>query len=353
MAELGVWSCNEWDPVEEVILGVACNAQFPTPDASTRAIVYPDLQPEDLPDGPVGSKLIEETTEDLERFRDALANEGVIIKRPTPWRHNASFSTINWRAHGLHNYCPRDTILIIGDLIIEAPCPLRSRYFETASYRELLLENLQRGARWISAPRPLLLDELYDLCASNAECLPNTEVLFDAANILRLGRDVLYLVSRTANRLGAIWLQNILGAAFRVHTVPNVYAGSHIDSTFVALRPGLMLCNPARVNDQNLPPFLKEWEILYSPEMELPTQSDPSTTSRMLGSDWIDMNLFSVRPDLVVMESRQLPLIRMLESRGINVLPLQLRHSRQLGGGFHCVTLDVRRRGALESYFET
>jgi N-dimethylarginine dimethylaminohydrolase len=45
-------------------------------------------------------------------------------------------------------------------------------------------------------------------------------------------------------------------------------AYSHIDSTFVALRPGLTLCNPARINEQTLPEFLKQWEVIYSPPME-------------------------------------------------------------------------------------
>ena len=32
-----------------------------------------------------------------------------------------------------------------------------------------------------------------------------------------------------------------------------------------------------------------------------------------------------------------------LEQRGFTVIPLELRHSRTLGGGFHCVTLDLVR----------
>jgi hypothetical protein len=28
---------------------------------------------------------------------------------------------------------------------------------------------------------------------------------------------------------------------------------------------------------------------------------------------------------------------------GMTVIPLELRHSRTLGGGFHCVTLDLHR----------
>jgi N-dimethylarginine dimethylaminohydrolase len=63
------------------------------------------------------------------------------------------------------------------------------------------------------------------------------------------------------------------------------------------------------------------------------------------------MNLFSLGPDTVVVDSDQTALITLLETKGMNVVPLKLRHSRMMGGGFHCVTLDTRRRGAMESYF--
>ena len=36
-------------------------------------------------------------------------------------------------------------------------------------------------------------------------------------------------------------------------------------------------------------------------------------------------------------------LIKTLNSYQFEVIPLELRHSRTLGGGFHCVTLDLHR----------
>jgi N-dimethylarginine dimethylaminohydrolase len=44
--------------------------------------------------------------------------------------------------------------------------------------------------------------------------------------------------------------------------------------------------------------------------------------------------------------------MRLLEKRGFDVIPLRLRHAKMLGGGPHCVTLDVRRSGKLERYFD-
>jgi N-dimethylarginine dimethylaminohydrolase len=167
-----------------------------------------------------------------------------------------------------------------------------------------------------------------------------------------LGQDLIYLVSGTGNELGGQWLQTILGNTFRVHFLKDVYYGSHIDSTFVALRPGLMLCNPARINEDTLPEVLKQWDIIYSPPMEATNIHGTDYMYRSIGSKWIDMNLFSINPGLVVVDRDQTALIRLLEKHGIDVIPLKLRHSKMLGGGFHCITLDIRRAGTLQRYFD-
>jgi N-dimethylarginine dimethylaminohydrolase len=143
-----------------------------------------------------------------------------------------------------------------------------------------------------------------------------------------------------------------LGDDFRVHFLKGVYYGSHIDSTFAALRPGLVLCNPARINDETLPEILKQWEVIYSPPMENTGRYDADYLFKSIGSDWIDMNVFSIRPNLVVVDQDQSALIRLLESRGLEVIPLKLRHAKLMGGGFHCITLDIRRTGNLERYFD-
>ena len=277
--------------------------------------------------------------------------QGVTVRRPETWPHEARFSTIHWESEGYYNYCPRDVMLVIGDHIIETPNVVRSRAQETFSYRAMLMDYLKSGAKWYSAPRPMLLDSLFDVDLDKPTPR-NDEPAFDAANVLRLGRDLIYLVSGTGNEMGGHWLQTILGDAYRVHFLKDVYYGSHIDSTLVALRPGLMLCNPARLTDDTLPAILKQWEVIYSPPMESQGQHDADYLSKSIGSAWIDMNLFSINPNLVVVDRDQTGLIKLLEKQGLDVVPLKLRHSRMLGGGFHCVTLDIRRNGTLQRYFD-
>ncbi len=346
-----VWSCNEWDSLEEVIVGNPLRARFPTADLSTRLAEFPDRSLEDIPQGSFPRQIIDETEEDLEAFVAVLKEAGVTVKRPETWPHEASFSTTNWQSRGFYNYCPRDIMLVIGDQIIETPNVIRSRAQETFSYRTMMVNYLKSGAKWFGAPRPMLLDSLFDVDLKKPTPR-NDEPAFDAANVLRLGRDLVYLVSSTGNELGGQWLQTILGETYRVHFLKDVYYGSHIDSTLAALRPGLVLCSPARVNDDTLPEILKQWDVIYSPPMECQDTHDADYFSRSIGSKWVDMNVFSINPNLVVADRDQKALIKLLEKQGLEVIPLKLRHSKMLGGGFHCVTLDIRRAGTLQRYFD-
>ncbi len=66
----------------------------------------------------------------------------------------------------------------------------------------------------------------------------------------------------------------------------------------------------------------------------------------------IIMNLFNINPNLVVVDQDQTGLIKLLEKQGLDVIPLKLRHAKMLGGGFHCITLDIRRAGTLQRYFD-
>jgi N-dimethylarginine dimethylaminohydrolase len=348
----GVWSCNEWDQLEEVIVGNPLQARFPTPDLSTQVAEFPDRSLAEIPRGPFPQKVIEEAEEDLNEFVQIMEKLGITVKRPQTWPHDAEFSTIHWESHGYYNYCPRDVLLVIGDHIIETPNVIRSRAQETFSYRTLLMDYFKSGAKWYSAPKPMLLDSLFADVDLNKPTPRNDEPAFDAANILRFGYDLIYLVSATGNELGGHWLQSILGDKFRVHFLKDVYYGSHIDSTFVALRPGLVLCNPGRINENTLPKILKQWKVIYSPPMENTNRYDPDYLSKCIGSDWIDMNAFSINPNLVVVDRDQTALIKLLEKNGLDVIPLKIRHSKLMGGGPHCVTLDIRRTGKFDRYFD-
>ena len=338
---------NEWDPLEEIVIGTARGARVPTAGADLLAIEFSDYGSLDrIPSGPLPEWLIEQTEMELARLCQELAALGVVVRRPQLRDIAAHIATPDWRSDSLYDYCPRDVLLTIGTTVIETPMVLRSRFLETFAYRNLLLQYFDSGARWIAAPKPRLTDAMYDLVAPKGRRLQNHEPTFDAANVLRFGTDILYLVSDSGNERGWQWLQSVLGGGYTVHPCRDLYASTHVDSTIVPLQPGLVLLNPERVNEDNLPAFLSGWDRIYAPEMN----DVGYFGEHARASVWIGMNLLVIRPGLVIADDRQPALIRALEARGIDVLPLRLSHARTLGGGFHCVSLDIRRRGALETY---
>lgn len=338
---------NEWDPLEEIIVGIADNAQVPIGDKGLHAIRYSFTEGvESIPSGRHPAHIIEKASDELQLLADKIVEMGVRVRRPEPTDHSRMFSTPDWSSDGFYNYCPRDIFLVINHTILETPMSLRSRFLEPFAYKPILMEYLRSGANWVSAPKPALPDEGYNLDDPEHCALLELEPVFDAANIVKMGRDIIYLVSDTGNRIGAQWLQTFLGSEYRVHPCDDLYAQTHIDTTVVLIRPGLVLLNPERVDDHRIPAPLAKWDKIYAPEMV-----DIGYEGMAYGSRWVGMNLLMVSPDLAIVDDRQTDLIRLLNSKGIEVEPMRLTHARTLGGGFHCVTLDTRRAGsALEDY---
>ena len=76
-----VWSCNEWDHLEEVIVGNPLRARFPTADRSTQLAEFPDRSLEEIPQGPFPQRIIEETEEDLNAFVEVLEKLDITVKQ--------------------------------------------------------------------------------------------------------------------------------------------------------------------------------------------------------------------------------------------------------------------------------
>ena len=229
-------------------------------------------------------------------------------------------------------------MFVVQDKVLATPMTLRHRQFEAENCKPLFDEN-----HWFEAPKPNLLDSIYQREDLSRPTLLDGEPVFDAANVIKAGYDILYLVSNTGNKDGAKWLENWLrenlDTKYKVHIAENVYAYIHIDTTFVFLREGLVLLNPARVNDSNLPEFLKNWDKIWAPE-PFPTQVMEDWCP---ASPWLGMNILSINPNLVMVEEHQTELMKELNKWGIDSMPVKMRHARTFSGGPHCISLDVNR----------
>ncbi len=374
-------SHNEWDRLREVIVGrggtKACLIfQKPGP-------IPPDLveKAQNLAREAYPQWLVDEISEDHEQLCEVLRKYGVKVYRPNNEKTENFYTTPFWSAAGDNCCNARDLHLIVGDMVIESPSQERHRYFETMAYYPIWYQYLKAdGCRWIVGPKPCLRDghmvTYYEGGRDQYEDgqkfikLTEDEILFEAANTVRMGRDLLYLVSRSGNYLGAKWIQSVVGPAYRVHTTKKIYKSSHIDSTVLCLRPGLVLLNATRVTDETCPEILSKWQKIYfdeivpTPPAEIDFQNNVrkrvhaqlaelgvQSNLDSLASDWIGMNILSLDPETVVVDERQVLLMRTLEKHGITCVPVRFRHS-YITGGIHCNTLDTVRDSKLESYFD-
>lgn len=320
-------SKNEWDPLKEVIVGRADYAKIPPLTTSLRLVNYADIKHSyKIPVGRYPKQVIDEANEDLEILCNFLQSQQIIVHR----------SNINIIPE-YYNYCPRDTVLITDDMILATPMPLEARKFEWTSNKHIL-EKFKSVTVTIEPNRK----KLY-----NPKCLGNPNILalnetdpaFDAANVLRANDDLYYLVSNTGNKEGARFLQE-LQPNKKVHKIENVYSYIHLDSTIAFLREGLMLLNPSRIKSvKQLPKKLQNWDVIWCPE--------PIDIGHYVGycnaSQWVNVNLLSINPNLVILEKHQHNLQKELEKHNIDCAMLPMRHARTLGGCFHCVTLDLVR----------
>ncbi len=355
-----VQTFNEWDPLEEVVVGRLEGATVPmshvTFDGNLPPVARRLYRP--LAGRRYPRILVRRAQRELDQLIHVLEQAGVRVRRPDIVDFSVPCATPNWSSKGFCVASPRDGLIVIGDEIIETPMAWRSRQFEMRAYKTLLKEYFAGGARWTAAPRPQLLDSLYagDEFRPRSKGEPvryiidESELVFDAADFVRCGRDLFVTRSNVTNCTGIEWLRRHLGDEFTIHEVESLCPQPmHIDTTFVPLAPGKVLVNPEYIDSARLPKVLASWDVLVAPE------PDPIpgflNVHLSLVSKWIAMNVFMLDERRVIVEASQTSMHKVLRDWGFEPIPTPFMNYKLFGGGFHCATLDIRRRGELQSYF--
>lgn len=299
-------SNNEWGKLRSVVVGSATHANWPSTDpvfAEEGKKTAWTKTP--VPAGPVPDWIVDETNEDLDNLVSILRKLDITVHRP----HEIDFV----EQQGMYNYCPRDRLLIAGSRVIDPvmmyPCRDQEIY---------------------------ALDYVYQHASEILHMPRHAGMVMDAANVCRMNDQWLYLESASGNRLAHEWLCRQL-PDINIELV-NFYSGVHIDSTICPLREGFVVLNASRVTPENCPKAFKGWTKLWVNDLVA-----QDFYQYPYASKWIGMNMLSIDPNTVIVDRAQISLIEDLERAGFTVIPLELRHSRTLGGGFHCATLDLVR----------
>lgn len=359
-------SWNEWDPLKHVIVGVADGCCIPPaePASEPKIPVDSDMRGRH---GPRPPETVAHANELLNDFVHILEGRGIRVDRPTPIDFNQKISTPDW-THGTMFGCtpPRDVLLTLGSEMLEATMSYRSRWFEYLCYRPLLKRYCSEdpNMRHEAAPKPRLTDRSYkpdylsenitieerlDMVARKDFVTTEEEPLFDAADVLRFGKDLVVQHGFTTNLLGIDWLKRHF-TDHRVHAVnfPGDPYPIHIDATFTPLRPGLIINNPERrLPDQQRAFFHRnDWEIV---DAAPPAHNEPPPLC--YSSVWLSMNVLVLDQQTVCVEETEVYQAEQLDKLGFEVIPIPFREVYPFGGALHCNTTDVCREGDCQDYF--
>ena len=361
-----VSSWNEWDPLKHVIVGRADGTCIPAPEPALDAKVPEDSDMRGQ-FGPRPQDTVDLANEKLDAFARQLEGMGIRVDRPTPLDFNQPTGTPDWNVETMFGCMPpRDVLLTVGKEMLEATMSYRCRWFEYLCYRPLLQQYYMEDPkmRHESAPKPRLTDEVYrpdylsdkigeqkrlEWTADKFFVTTEEEPLFDAADVLRFGKDLVVQHGFTTNLKGIDWLQRHF-PDHRVHAVnfPGDPYPIHIDATFTPLRPGLILNNPQRrLPDEQRKLFEKNgWEIVDAAQ---PAHNSPPPLC--YSSVWLSMNVLVLDPKTVCVEKTEVYQAEQMDKLGMNVVEVDLRDAYAFGGGLHCCTADVYREGTCEDYF--
>ena len=362
-----VSSWNEWDPLKHVIVGRADGTMVQAPEIAVQR-VWPEQGYTDGKYGPYPKEMIDKANEQMDNFASMLEKRGIRVDRPTPIDFSQKVQTPDWEQDSMFGCMPpRDLLLTIGNEMLEATMSYRSRWFEYLCFRPLLEKYFKEDPNfnWEAAPKPRLSEQTYKKGfwekwnalseeekweeSIKSEWLPTeVEPLFDAADVVRCGKDLFVQKSMVTNQTGINWLQRHY-PDHRVHTVRyKELLPWHMDTTIVPLRPGLVMFNPGRPALEPQREFFEknDWEILEAPKSVL-TKKRPMTFC----SIWLNINLLVLDPKTVCVEASETPVIELLDQNGFEVIPVPFYEVSPFGGGLHCGTADVYREGTFEDYF--
>ena len=350
-------SWNEWDPLKHVIVGRATGTMVQAPEPN----VYRDWPKDGFPAGTFGclpQDMEDKANEQMDNFAALLEKRGIRVDRPTPLDFSQTIKTPDWEQESMFGCMPpRDVMLVIGNEILETTMSYRSRWFEYLCYRPLLEQYFKDDPKfkWEATPKPRLSDESYvsndfwekfeDL--SEEEQIQHTynkswnltekEPLFDAADVARLGKDLVVQRSTVTNKSGIDWMRRHF-PNHRIHDVTfEDTHPMHIDGTFVPLRPGLVIYTGGRSENRPRGPLQPELIKLFEKnDWEVVACAKPHYDDKLplsFCSIWLSINILMLDPKTVCVEASETAQMEQFDKLGFEVIPVPFWDVAAFGGG--------------------
>jgi len=317
---IGVY--NDWGKLKEVVIGVEDDTVEPEWMSGLRflskesveglkkyggmkmAEVYPDH--------------VTKIREEIEGLVRVLEERGVIVHRTKPMKHKEVKTYLDTVQQGNHSFGGEDYFRVIADnviLINSLRFPFRRK--QTFAVRNVL-EPLLKGsnARYVAMPTP---SPHYD----------EFDTFLEAGDILTDGFNIYVGHSGVGSSdAGIEWLQQYMGAEYKVWTVQIDSNILHLDCIMTLIKPGLLVYYPELVGE--LPETLKNWEKIKLKRKE--GEEEP-----------FGANNLSLDENTIIVPASYPEVAKELKKRGMDVIVRPFDMTISYGAGPRCLTAVLNR----------
>jgi hypothetical protein len=385
---------NSWDefqPLEAVVVGSIYDSSFFNGVKNTKV-------------ADVLKRIVDETAEDIEYFKDQLRSHNIQVYQASPTELGYHSSILDYvDVNGKIGYGSSNPNLTKDSLIPTSPLQVRDdsivmgnkilvtdRTFEVAGYTKKYVEwfgidqvdlSIYEGNYRFLQTKENLKETFKDFNGVDVDTLSDNQIDqliqenplmgFCSPNLTRIGKKCLVDLHQTSSLL------SFLNDRYPMFNYEPLNLGGHNDSIFSVLKPGLVISGPWIKGQEGA---FKDWDIIYFNDTRWDHVREwLDLRSKNKGKWWVpgeeqndqfthfvesflpswtgfveetifDINSLVIDDKHVVINSNSPSLINLLESKGITPIVCPLRHRFFWDGGWHCLTLDVRRGGGQNDY---
>ncbi|KAI0438850.1 lysine amidinotransferase [Xylaria telfairii] len=338
-----VFAEDEWSPLKSVIVGRAEDSAFPSEPVHMMAATMPSEHLANFRlSNPFPPEILAKAQQELDNFADLLQKQGVRVYRP---------NKVDWvKVKGYTGSMPRDGLLSVGSMLIEAPFAWRCRRHEISLAYSDILSELSSSNSVTICRAPLITghDTIYDGVQGDAAghhwSINNSRPAFDAADFMRFGKVIIGQLSHVTNRKGVDYLRALVPEGYTVEILKTTDEHAmHIDATLLPLRKGLLLYNADRVSGEELRrhEVFRDWELLSLPFT--PAPREPPSPPLYMCSPWLVLNALSLDDKRIIVEANDTEFAAWLKTLGMEPILCPFQHVNSIGGSFHCATVDLIR----------
>lgn len=386
---------NSWDefqPLEAVVVGSTYDSSF-----------FDGVKNKKVRD--VFKKIVDETTADIDYFKTQMKSHNIEVFQASTkelgYHSNIlDYADVNGKiGHGsenpeiirdalipIHPLQVRDDSVVMGNKIL-----ITDRTFEVQGYVQKFQEwfgedqvdtSLYHGEFRFRRTELNLkehietrgLDIDFDsLTHENKEKLFSENLLagFCSPNITRVGKKCLVDLHQTEQA------GEYLETNYPCFEYSKLMLGGHNDGIFSVLKPGVIIAGPWFKGKEN---YFKDWDIVYFNDARwddvrewtklkeqnkgkwwVPGEENNGEFTKFVESvlpNWtgfveetiFDLNCLVIDDRYIVVNSNSKELYSILKKHNLEPIYCPLRHRFFWDGGWHCLTLDVRRKGIQNDY---